>query len=195
VKNKCRVHFVSSLVFAVICSALCRGQANQGTIKIAGVYYTFQEYPAYDPTKTYLEFLFFYSDGTVAHFVNPAEQNGQMAQVRNILNNINEYRYIAKWGYYTINHDSITAKIFLRDRSRLGKITEEWHCLIATGDTIYVTKTVCDRCKNQYLEYGQNNAIVFQPMKKYQFEPSITKLDSSETWLRKKKWFQRELKN
>ena len=77
--------------------------------------------------------------------------------------------------------------------SRIGKIPEEWTMIIYDSANICLSQTVCDRCKNQYSQYGSDNKIMFKPMLQYKFMASLNKPDSSKMRKYYKRWIQKKL--
>jgi hypothetical protein len=172
-----------------------RGQIIVNTqINTNGFYYNLHEHPPYDSSKSYLEFIFFYNDGTMYWFIEQTKINEVDFKIKDVLKNIKKYKYIGEWGYYSIKGDTLDANLFIHDGSRIGKIREQWKMFIGDSLSIYLTKTICDRCKNQYSTYGNSNEIIFQPNIRYKFESSLIRPDSSQMRLRKKEWFRKEMK-
>ncbi len=186
-KNLSVVLFILILTFFI---SFCSGQSTTvSKINTKGVYYHFNSRPVYDTSNSYMEFLFFYTDGTVTSFVERTKSN----EMNYVLKNIDMYQAIESWGIYKINNDTIRAQILIHDPSRIGKIAEEWTIIIHDNATMYLSQTICDRCENHYVEYNSKNKIIFQPMLQYKFMTSLIKPDSSKMGKYYKRWIKKKL--
>ena len=106
-KNISVVLFILILTFFI---SFCSGQSTTvSKINTKGFYYHFNSKPVYDTSRSYMEFLFFYDDGTVTSFFELSKIN----EVNYALKNIDMHP--DTWGIYKINNDTLRAQILLHD--------------------------------------------------------------------------------
>lgn len=148
----------------------------------------------YDTAQPFYEFLFFYEDGSVVFFAEKQKRD-KVGEISYLTDSIEAFKNMGRWGYYRQNTDTLDVSLFIRDKSRTGKIQEDWKMTIKDSNTILLSKKNCKRCKNQYAEYKTGNEIIFEPPIEYSFVFFPHKPDSSNIQIRRKKWFRQELRN